>query len=116
MSFVIRTVQWKFLLADDGIILGPLKDLGLLPEDFHVSRDAVRGGGRDHVQLPAVHGAAAVRRAGADRQVVWSRPPRICTRADGKAFRKVVWPLSLPGVFAAFLLTFVPATGDYVNA
>jgi spermidine/putrescine transport system permease protein len=33
-----------------------------------------------------------------------------------QAFRKVVWPLSLPGVFAALLLTFVPATGDYVNA
>jgi spermidine/putrescine transport system permease protein len=29
---------------------------------------------------------------------------------------KVVFPLSLPGVFAAFLLTFVPATGDYINA
>jgi len=33
-----------------------------------------------------------------------------------EAFAKVVWPLSLPGVFAAFLLTFVPATGDYVEA
>jgi spermidine/putrescine transport system permease protein len=33
-----------------------------------------------------------------------------------QAFRYVVWPLSLPGVFAAFLLTFVPATGDYVNS
>jgi len=33
-----------------------------------------------------------------------------------QAFRHVVWPLSLPGVFAAFLLTFVPASGDYVNA
>jgi len=32
------------------------------------------------------------------------------------AFWRVVWPLSLPGVFAAFLLTFVPATGDYVNS
>ena len=31
-------------------------------------------------------------------------------------FRKVVWPLALPGVFAAFLLTFIPAVGDYVNA
>ena len=28
----------------------------------------------------------------------------------------MVWPLALPGVFAAFLLTFVPAVGDYVNA
>ena len=31
-------------------------------------------------------------------------------------FLRVVWPLSLPGVFAAFLLTFVPAVGDYINA
>jgi len=34
----------------------------------------------------------------------------------GMTFRRVTLPLSLPGVFAAFLLTFVPATGDYVNA
>ncbi|MFM7718904.1 MAG: ABC transporter permease, partial [Actinomycetota bacterium] len=33
-----------------------------------------------------------------------------------EAFRQVVFPLSIPGVFAAVLLTFVPATGDYVNA
>ena len=31
-------------------------------------------------------------------------------------FRKVVLPLSLPGVFAGSLLTFIPAAGDYVNA
>ncbi len=34
VSFVIRTVQWGFLLADNGVILGPLKSLGLLPDDF----------------------------------------------------------------------------------
>jgi spermidine/putrescine transport system permease protein len=32
------------------------------------------------------------------------------------AFRKVVLPLSIPGIFAATLLTFVPSTGDYVEA
>jgi spermidine/putrescine transport system permease protein len=31
-------------------------------------------------------------------------------------FRKVVWPLSLPGVVAGTLLTFIPASGDYINA
>nr|WP_241831736.1 hypothetical protein [Parafrankia soli] len=36
VSFVIRTVSWRFLLADDGIVLGNLKDAGLLPENFHV--------------------------------------------------------------------------------
>ena len=33
-----------------------------------------------------------------------------------EAFVRVVLPLSLPGVFAGSLLTFIPAIGDYVNA
>src|SRR4029079_3736373 len=33
-----------------------------------------------------------------------------------QAFRKVTWPLALPGVFAGSLLTFIPAMGDYINA
>ena len=33
-----------------------------------------------------------------------------------RAFRKVVFPLSLPGVFAGSLLVFIPAAGDFVNA
>ena len=33
-----------------------------------------------------------------------------------EAFVRVVFPLSLPGVFAASILTFIPAVGDYVNA
>jgi spermidine/putrescine transport system permease protein len=32
------------------------------------------------------------------------------------AFRRVTFPLALPGVFAGSLLTFIPAMGDYVNA
>ena len=36
VSFVIRTIQWKFLLADNGVIFGPLKSIGLLPEGFRV--------------------------------------------------------------------------------
>jgi len=31
-------------------------------------------------------------------------------------FRKVTFPLALPGIFAGTLLTFIPAMGDYVNA
>ena len=33
-----------------------------------------------------------------------------------RAFRKVTLRLSLPGVFAGTLLTFIPAAGDFVNA
>ena len=43
VSFVIRTVQWKFILADDGVLFGPLKSIGLLPEDFQVLAGRRRG-------------------------------------------------------------------------
>jgi spermidine/putrescine transport system permease protein len=33
-----------------------------------------------------------------------------------EAFIRVIFPLSLPGVFAGSILTFIPAIGDYVNA
>ena len=36
VTFVIRTIAWQFLLADDGVLLGHLKSWGLLPERFHV--------------------------------------------------------------------------------
>jgi spermidine/putrescine transport system permease protein len=35
-SFLLRTVSWRIILGDDGIVLGPLKDIGLLPGDFRV--------------------------------------------------------------------------------
>src|SRR4029078_12631697 len=31
-------------------------------------------------------------------------------------FRRVTFPLALPGVFAGTILTFIPTMGDYVNA
>ena len=40
MSFIIRTVQWQFLLQDDGLILGPLKRIGILPENYQVLSSA----------------------------------------------------------------------------
>jgi len=35
-SFLLRTISWKIILADNGLVLGPLKDLGLLPEEFRL--------------------------------------------------------------------------------
>ena len=36
VSFVIRTVQWKFILGDDGLLLGAAEEHRLLPDDFQV--------------------------------------------------------------------------------
>jgi spermidine/putrescine transport system permease protein len=35
-SFLLRTLSWKIILSDDGIVLGPLKTLGILPADFQL--------------------------------------------------------------------------------
>lgn len=115
VSFVIRTLQWKFILGDNGPVLGLLKDIGLLPDGFRVLATpfaVVAGITYNFLPFTALPLYVALERI--DKGLVEAAKDLYATR--WQAFRKVVWPLSLPGVFAAFLLTFVPATGDYVNA
>jgi spermidine/putrescine transport system permease protein len=115
VSFVIRTIQWKFLLGDTGLILSPLKSIGLLPDGFRVLATpfaVVAGITYNFLPFTALPLYVALERI--DKRLVEAAKDLYSSR--WQAFRHVVWPLSLPGVFAAFLLTFVPATGDYVNA
>jgi spermidine/putrescine transport system permease protein len=35
-SFLLRTISWKIILSDDGLVLGPLKTLGVIPADFQL--------------------------------------------------------------------------------
>ena len=115
VSFVIRTVQWKFILGDNGPVLGLLKGVGLLPDSFRVLATpfaVVAGITYNFLPFTALPLYVSLERI--DKRLVEAAKDLYATRWE--ASRKVVWPLSLPGVFAAFLLTFVPATGDYVNA
>jgi spermidine/putrescine transport system permease protein len=115
VSFIIRTVQWQFLLKDDGLILGPLKRIGLLPDNYHVlgtSIAVIAGITYNFLPFTALPLYVALERI--DKRLVEAGKDLYASRFT--TFRKVVWPLALPGVFAAFLLTFVPAVGDYVNA
>ena len=114
VSFVIRTIQWKFILGDNGLIFGPLKNLGLLPEDFRVLATpgaVIAGITYNFLPFTALPLYVALERI--DKRLVEAAKDLYATRWE--AFRKVVLPLSMPGVFAAVILTFVPATGDYVN-
>ena len=115
VSFVIRTIQWKFLLGDNGLLFGPLKDLGLLPGDFRVLAtpfSVVAGMVYNYLPFTALPIYVALERI--DWRLVEAARDLYASRWE--AFRHVVFPLSIPGLFAAVLLTFVPATGDYVNA
>jgi spermidine/putrescine transport system permease protein len=115
VSFVIRTTAWQFLLADQGVVLGTLKNLGLLPENFHILATAwavIAGIAYNYLPFTALPLYVALERI--DLRVLEASGDLYSTRRA--TFTHVVLPLSVPGIFAAFLLTFVPAAGDYVNA
>jgi spermidine/putrescine transport system permease protein len=115
VSFIIRTLQWQFILADNGIILGTLKDWGLLPASFHVLSTPVAViAGITYNFLPFTALPLYVALERVDSRLL--EAGRDLYANKWMTFWKVVWPLSIPGVFAAFLLTFVPSVGDFVNA
>jgi spermidine/putrescine transport system permease protein len=115
VSFVIRTVQWNFILGTNGLLFGPLKSWGLLGQDFQVlktSTAVIAGITYNYMPFAALPLYVALERI--DRRLVEAAKDLYASRA--MAFRKVVLPLSFPGIFAAVILTFVPATGDYINS
>ena len=113
-SFLIRTYAWKTILADEGFIVQTMNALGLLPQDRILNTPIAVVTGITYNFLPfmilPLYAALdkidpRLAEAGAD---LYATP--------FTTFRKVIWPLSLPGVVAGTLLTFIPATGDYINA
>jgi spermidine/putrescine transport system permease protein len=115
VTFVIRTISWQFLLADNGVLLGNLKDWGLLPETFHVLATPYSVvGGLVYNFLPFMVLPIYVALERIDPSLLEAASDLFANRRE--TFLRVVLPLSLPGVFAGVILTFVPAASDYVNA
>ena len=114
-SFLLRTLSWKIILGDTGILLGPLKALGILPDEFRVLATPVAViFGITYNFLPFMTLPIYVSLEKIDRRLVEAAEDLFATSIG--AFRRITLPLSLPGVFAGSLLTFIPAMGDYVNA
>ena len=122
-SFLIRTLAWKTILADGGPVVGALNHLHLLALT-------------DATGLTSGHRVLATPLAVVCGLTYNFLPFMILPlytsleRIDGRlheaagdlyarpftTFRKVTFPLSMPGVVSGTLLTFIPASGDYVNA
>ena len=114
VSFIIRTVVWQFILSDQGIILGGLKSAHLLPQSFHVLATGyavVAGLAYNYLPFTALPLYVAIERI--DRRILDAAYDLYATKRD--AFLRIILPLTVPGLFAAFLLTFIPQLGDYVN-
>jgi len=122
-NYLIRTLAWQTLLADDSIVTRALNSIGFL----NVT-DAL-GWTSDHRLLATPFAVVAaitynylafmilplyVSLEKIDKRLLEASLDLYANRV--KAFLRVTLPLSLPGVFAGTLLTFIPATGDYVNA
>ncbi|MEZ0076785.1 ABC transporter permease [Planotetraspora sp. GP83] len=115
VSFVLRTISWQFFLSDNGLLLGPLKSAGLVPQDFHILATGVAViGGLAYNFLPFMVLPMYVALERIDPRVLEAAQDLYASKTQ--TFLRVVLPLSLPGVFAGVLMTFVPATSDYVNA
>jgi len=115
ITYLVRTVSWLALLSDGGLVVTFLKWLHIMPADgFLIGTPAAVVFALAYNFLPF---SVLPIYASLDK----IDPTLLRAAADLYAspfvvFRKVVFPLSLPGVFAGSLLTFIPAAGDYVNA
>jgi spermidine/putrescine transport system permease protein len=115
VTFLIRTIAWKTILADDGWVVSALNAVGLLPSEGRLLSTswAVIGGLIYNwiifMILPLYVSLEKIdpRLLEASKDL-YSTAPR--------SFRRVILPLSMPGVLAGSMLVFIPAVGDFINA
>jgi spermidine/putrescine transport system permease protein len=115
VTYLIRTLAWKILLFGGGPVAGVLRGVGLLSKDGEIlNTHAAVIGALLYNFLPFMILPIFVSLDKVDRRLLEAAPDLY---ANGRTtFRRVTLPLSLPGVFAGSLLTFIPACGDFINA
>lgn len=114
-SYLVRTYAWMTLLQTEGVLNSVLLGLGLIGEPvqmLNTSGAVILG--LTYCFLPFATLPIYVSLEGLDRRLLEAAQD---LGADAwQTFRTIIWPLSMPGVVAAALLTFVPALGDFVSA
>lgn len=114
-SFLLRTLAWRQILADEGFVVRTLKSLNLMGETTTLTASAVAVvAGITYNFLPFMTLPLYASLERIDPRLIEAGGDLYAGALT--TFRKVTFPLSLPGVVAGTLLTFIPAAGDYVNA
>lgn len=114
-TFLVRTFAWKTILGDGGMAVSFLSMMHLLPPEGRLLNTSWAViGGLTYNFLPFMILPIYVSLEKIDRRLVEAAQDLYSSPA--RAFARVVFPLSLPGVFAGSLLTFIPASGDFINA
>jgi spermidine/putrescine transport system permease protein len=114
-SFILRTIAWRQVLADEGPVVRALRAVHLLggTDSLTATRIAVIAG-LTYNFLPFMTLPLYASLERLDPRLVEAAGDLYANGLTG--FRRVTLPLSMPGVVAGTLLTFIPAAGDYVNA
>ena len=122
-SFLLRTIAWQSLLADSGPVMRFLRAIsadqvlewvGIIDDGKLLQTPAAVIGGLTYNFLPFMLLPIYVSLEKIDVGLVDAAADLYSPFS--RTFRRVIFPLSLPGVFAGTLLTFIPATGDFINA
>ncbi|MFN0142202.1 MAG: ABC transporter permease [Mycobacterium sp.] len=115
VTFLIRTIAWKTILADGGWVVNALGTVGLLPSEGRLLSTswAVIGGLTYNwiifMILPLYVSLEKI-------DVRLLEASRDLYASNRRMFGKVILPLALPGVLAGSLLVFIPSVGDFINA
>ncbi|WP_435130872.1 ABC transporter permease [Actinacidiphila sp. bgisy144] len=122
-SFLIRTLAWETILSDQGPVVSFLNSVHLLDVTSWLG---VTQGDRVLATPLAVVCGLTYNFLPFMILPLYTSLERVDGRLHEAAgdlyatpftvFRKVTFPLSMPGVVAGTLLTFIPASGDYINA
>jgi spermidine/putrescine transport system permease protein len=115
VTYLIRTLAWETILADNGWVTNALRSVGVLSADGRLlatSKAVVAG--ITYNFLPFMVLPLYVSLEQMDKRLIEAAQDLYASKF--KAFLRVTLPLSLPGVFAGTLLTFIPACGDFINA
>jgi spermidine/putrescine transport system permease protein len=114
-SFLLRTIAWKQILGEEGFVVPGLRNLNIIGEQTTLTSTSIAVvAGMTYNFLPFMTLPLYASLERIDPRTIEAAGDLY---ANGiTAFRRVTVPLSMPGVVAGTLLTFIPAAGDYVNA
>ena len=115
VTYLIRTLAWLNILADEGPVVGVLQALHILSEDERLLATTFAVvAGITYNFLPFMALPIYVSLEQIEPRLLEAAKDLYATPTQ--AFLRVTLPLSAPGIVAGTLLTFIPAAGDFINA
>jgi spermidine/putrescine transport system permease protein len=115
VTYLIRTLAWETILADQGPVVGFLRDIHVLSSGGRLLATSVAVvAGITYNFLPFMALPLYVALEQIDPRLIEAAEDLYASAP--RAFLRVTLPLSLPGIVAGTLLTFIPAAGDFINA